>query len=176
MWANVLATAINAVMDYTLIFGHWGFPELGIRGAAIATIISSSVQILVYLALIARREYYLRYRTLAGWRFEQALFVRLVRFGLPNGVQFFFDMIGFSIFILLMGRLGTTPLAAANIALNVSILAFLPMIGIGIAVSREEQARSCGEERLLGGAHGLHLYGNRGGAICICPRHFSETL
>ena len=135
VWVNVLATAINAVMDYALIFGHWGFPELGIRGAAIATIISSSVQILVYLALLARPEYNLRYRTLAGWRFEQALFARLVRFGLPNGVQFFLDMIGFSIFILLMGRLGTVPLAAMNIAISVNILAFLPMIGVGIAIS-----------------------------------------
>ena len=135
MWVSVLATAINAVMDYALIFGHWGFPELGIRGAAIATIISSSVQILVYLALLTRPEYNVSYRTLAGWRFERALFARLVRFGLPNGVQFFLDMIGFAIFILLMGRLGTIPLAAANIAINISTLAFLPMIGVGIAVS-----------------------------------------
>jgi MATE family multidrug resistance protein len=135
MWVNVLATAMNAVMDYALIFGHWGFPELGIRGAAIATIISSSVQILVYLALLARPEHNLRYRSLAGWRFERALFARLVRFGLPNGVQFFLDMIGIAIFILLMGRLGTVPLAAINIAMNVSLLAFLPMIGVGIAIS-----------------------------------------
>ena len=135
MWVNVLATSINAVMDYALIFGNWGFPELGIRGAATATIISSSVQILVYLTLLARPEYNLHYRSLAGWRFEPALFARLVRFGLPNGVQFFLDMIGFSIFILFMGRLGTVPLAAINIAMNVSILAFLPMIGVGIGIS-----------------------------------------
>ena len=135
MWVNVLMTGINSVMDYALIFGHWGFPELGIRGAAIATIISSSVQILVYLALLTRPEHNLRYRSLSGWRFERELFARLVRFGLPSGVQFFVDMIGFTIFILLMGRLGTVPLAAINIAMNVSILAFLPMIGVGVAIS-----------------------------------------
>ena len=135
MWVNVLATAINAVMDYALIFGHWGFPELGISGAAIATIISSIVQIIVFLALLSRPEYNLHYHSLAGWRFDPALFARLVRFGLPSGLQFFIDMIGFSIFILFMGRLGTVPLAAINIAMNVSILAFLPMIGVGIAIS-----------------------------------------
>ncbi|MCH8310639.1 MAG: MATE family efflux transporter, partial [Chloroflexi bacterium] len=129
MWVNVLATAINAVMDYALIFGHWGFPELGISGAAIATIISSSVQFLIYLALLSRPEYNIQYRSLAGWRFEPALFARLVRFGLPNGFGFFIDMIGFTVFILFMGRLGTVPLAAINVAMNVSILAFLPMIG-----------------------------------------------
>ena len=56
----------------------------------------------VYLALLTRPGYNLRYRSLAGWRFQRALFARLVRFGLPSGVQFFIDMIGFSIFILFM--------------------------------------------------------------------------
>ena len=135
VWVNVLSTAINSVLDYALIFGHWGFPELGIRGAAIATVIASSTQIIVYLALLVGPEYNLRYRSLAGWRFERALFVRLVRFGFPSGMQFFIDMIGFSIFVLFMGRLGTIPLAATNIVIGVSTLAFLPMIGLGVAVS-----------------------------------------
>ncbi len=135
MWVNVFATAINATMDYVLIFGHWGFPELGIRGAAIATVISASAQILVYLALLSRPENNIQYHSFAGWRFERALFARLVRFGLPNGVQFFIDMIGFTVFILFMGRLGAVPLAAINIAMSVNILAFLPMIGVGIAIS-----------------------------------------
>ena len=135
MWVNVLATSINALMDYVLIFGHWGFPELGIKGAAIATVISSSVGFIVYLALLSKRANNTQYRTISGWRFDQALFRRLVRFGLPNGLQFFIDMIGFTVFILFMGRLGTVPLAAINIAMNINILAFLPMIGVGIAIS-----------------------------------------
>jgi MATE family multidrug resistance protein len=63
------------------------------------------------------------------------LFFRLLRYGLPNGIQFFVDVLGFSVFILLLGRLGTIPLAASNIAFNVNTLAFMPMIGAGIAVS-----------------------------------------
>jgi MATE family multidrug resistance protein len=58
-----------------------------------------------------------------------------VRFGFPAGVQFFLDMAGFTIFILLVGRLGTTSLVATNIAFNISTLVFMPMIGSGIAVS-----------------------------------------
>ncbi|MCD5398693.1 MAG: MATE family efflux transporter, partial [Dehalococcoidia bacterium] len=91
MWVNVFATSINALMDYVLIFGHWGFPELGIKGAAIATVISSSMGFIVYLALLSRRANNTQYRTISGWRFDQALFRRLVRFGLPNGLQFFID-------------------------------------------------------------------------------------
>ena len=164
VWVNVLATAMNAVMDYALIFGHWGFPELGIRGAAIATIISSSVQILVYLALLARPEYNLRYRSLAGWRLERTLFARLVRFGLPSGMQFFIDMIGFSIFILFMGRLGTIPLAATNVVIGVSTLSFLPMIGLGIAVSvlvgqsLGRNRADLAERSVYSGAHMAFIY------------------
>jgi MATE family multidrug resistance protein len=58
-----------------------------------------------------------------------------VRFGFPAGVQFFLEMAGFTIFILLVGRLGMTSLVATNIAFNISTLVFMPMIGSGIAVS-----------------------------------------
>ena len=134
MWVNVLATAVNLIMDYALIFGHWGFPELGIRGAGIATVISACFSFTIYLVLISRRTHERQYHTLS-WRLERALFARLMRFGFPNGAQFFLDIAGFTAFILLLGRLGTTALAATNIAFNINSLAFLPMIGFGIAVS-----------------------------------------
>jgi MATE family multidrug resistance protein len=135
MWINMTATAVNLVMDYALIFGNWGFPELGIKGAAIATVISGCFSFVVYLILLSRRAYEKSYNTLKGARLNKELFKRLIHFGLPSGVQFFLDVIGFSIFILLMGRLGTVPLAATNIAFNINTLAFMPMIGFGIAVS-----------------------------------------
>jgi len=118
-----------------MIFGNWGFPELGIKGAAIATVISASFSLLAYLVLLSRRAYDQRYHTLRGWRFKSFLFVRLMRFGLPSGVQFFLDVAGFTVFLLLVGRLGTNALAATNIAFNINSLAFMPMIGFGIAVS-----------------------------------------
>jgi MATE family multidrug resistance protein len=135
MWVNTCATIVNLVLDYTLIFGAWGLPELGIKGAAIATVIAGTFSVCVYLALIARKAYNEKYHTLRGWRPERELFMRLLRFGLPSGLQFFLDMLGFTVFILLLGRLGTDALAATNIAFNINTLAFMPMIGCGIAVS-----------------------------------------
>jgi MATE family multidrug resistance protein len=135
MWVNVLATAVNLILDYALIFGHWGFPELGIKGAAIATVLSACFSFVAYLFMLSRPVHDERYHTLRGWRFEGALFGRLMRFGLPSGIQFCLDMAGFTAFVLLMGRLGTTSLAATNIAFNINTLAFMPMIGFGIAVS-----------------------------------------
>jgi len=135
MWANTGATAVNLVLDYALIFGRWGFPELGIKGAAIATVLAGVFSFLVYLSLISAKAHNQTYHTLRGWRPEKDLLLRLLRFGSPSGVQFFLEMAGFTMFILLVGRLGTTSLAATNIAFNISTLAFMPMIGCGIAIS-----------------------------------------
>ncbi len=135
MWVNVLATALNIILDYALIFGKWGLPELGMKGAAIATVLSTCFSFAIYLILFSRSGYESRYYTLRGWMFERPLFLRLMYFGFPSGVQFFLGMAGFTAFILLVGRLGTMELAATNIAFNINNLAFMPMIGFGMAVS-----------------------------------------
>ena len=135
MWVNVLATAVNLILDYAMIFGHWGFAERGIQGAAIATVLSQYFAIAVFGVLLFQKKFDTRYHTLRGWRFNKALFGRLLRFGTPNGVQFFIDIMGFTAFIMFIGRLGTTNLAASNIAFNLNTLAFMPMIGFAIAVT-----------------------------------------
>ncbi len=135
VWVNALATAVNLIINYTLIFGKWGLPELGIKGAAIGTITSSYFCLAIYFILLSRPIYKQRYRTLKDWAFNKSLFLRLMHFGLPSGIQFFLDMVGFTIFILLVGRLGTIYLVATNISLNINGIAFMPMMGFGIAVS-----------------------------------------
>ena len=135
MWVRTVATGANIVLDYALIFGHWGFPRWGIRGAAAATVISACISATLFLLLMMRPHLREEFATLRGWRLEKDLFRRLLRFGLPNGLQFMLDILGFTVFIMLVGRLGTVHLAASNIAFNINTLAFVPMIGSGIAVS-----------------------------------------
>jgi len=135
MWVNVVATGVNIVLDYCLIFGRAGLPELGVTGAAVATVLSGCVSFGLYILLAANRDSRKRYGILSGWRPEPALFKRLMRYGFPNGVQFLLEIAGFTAFILLVGRKGTFYLAASNIALNINSVAYLPMIGLGMAVS-----------------------------------------
>lgn len=135
MWNNLLTTAINLILDYAMIFGHWGFPRMGIEGAALATVIAGVFNFLFYAVIIFRRSANQEYHTLEGWRIRPSLLGRLLRFGFPNGVQFFIDVAGFTVFLLMVGRLGTVALAATNIAFNINTLAFMPMIGFGISVS-----------------------------------------
>jgi MATE family multidrug resistance protein len=135
MWVNTFATAVNLLLDYVLIFGNWGFPEMGIKGAGLATVLAGVISLCVYLWLIVDSKTDAVFHTLKGWRLEKILMLRVLRFGLPSGVQFFLEMAGFTGFILIVGRLGTTSLAATNIAFNINTLAFMPMIGCGMAVS-----------------------------------------
>jgi MATE family multidrug resistance protein len=135
MWVNVLTTIVNLTLDYALIFGNWGFPELGIRGAGIATVAAGVFSFLLFLAVLASGNTNRTYQTLKGWRLDKELFIRLLRYGFPSGAQFFLEMAGFTGFILVVGRLGTASLAATNIAFNINTLAFMPMIGFGIAIS-----------------------------------------
>ncbi len=135
MWVNFVATGLNIVLDYALIFGNWGFPRMGIRGAAWATVAAFFTSSVLFMILMLRPEFRKRFNTLGGWRPHRDLFGRLVRFGVPTGIQFMLEILGFSIFIVMVGRLGTVPLAATNITFNISALAFLPMLGMGMAIS-----------------------------------------
>ena len=135
MWVNLVAAATNAGLDYILIFGKFGLPEMGIEGAAWGTVLAHYFGATVFLVMFFGKKNRQKFNTLGTWRFDRSLFARMMKFGTPNGVQFFVELMGFSLFILIVGRLGTVQLAATNLAFNVSTLAFLPLIGLGIAVS-----------------------------------------
>jgi len=135
MWMSFLQTGINVILDYCMIFGRWGFPEMGIKGAAIATVISAFAAFGIYFLIFIREHFNIQFGTRKNNGFDLYLFKRLLHFGLPNGFQWFMDMAGFSLFLLFVGKLGLIPLAATNIAFNINTLAFMPMIGIGIGVS-----------------------------------------
>jgi multidrug resistance protein, MATE family len=127
--------SVNAVLAYAWIFGHWGFPAMGIEGAGWATVAGSTTSALVALTLFFQPRYQKTFQTLAGWRFDPALFRRMMRFGFPNGLQWMLDGLAFTFFLFLIGRLGDVDLAASNIAFSINMLAVLPMLGMGSGVS-----------------------------------------
>lgn len=135
MWVNVIGTVVNMLLNYVLIFGKWGFPAWGVFGAGLATVIASCFTTLIFLMMVFPARYEREFSTRSKWRFDVPLFARLLRYALPNGIQWTIEHIGFTAFILLLGRLGTVALAATNIAFNINMLAFMPMMGFGTAIS-----------------------------------------
>ena len=132
---NAVATAVNVVLDYGLIFGRLGMPEMGIAGAAWATNASAAASALLFLALLSRPDYRRRFGTWSLWRLDAPLFARLLRYGGPSGLNFMIDIFAFSLFVLLVGRVGTLELTATNLAFNINSLAFMPLIGAGVGLS-----------------------------------------
>lgn len=135
MWVNVVSLGVNAVLDYCLIFGRLGLPEMGMRGAALATVLAYSSVALMYAAIMLLHPLRRQFALASAWRFDGQLAKRLLRFGLPNGVHFFCDVVCFTLFIQLVGGLGKRELTATNLAFSLNGLVFVPLLGLGIAVS-----------------------------------------
>ena len=130
------AWALNIVLDYGWIFGHFGLPALGIEGAAWATVISLWWRVAVYIVLDAAAAFSAALPDSgAAGDSMPPLFRRLLRYGGPSGLQLLVEIAGFTLFLLVVGTLGKAAMAATTLAFNFNTLAFVPMLGLGIALS-----------------------------------------
>ena len=129
------AAVVNMILDYFLIFGIAGFPELGIFGAGLTTTISQWLKVVAYALIICRPEFRRPFQIVEGMRFDAPLLGRLFVYGGPSGVQLWLETLAFTGYLFLMGRLGTTELASSTIAFSINGIAFVPMLGLGIAVT-----------------------------------------
>ncbi|HNW92811.1 MAG TPA: MATE family efflux transporter, partial [bacterium] len=118
-----------------LIFGVGGLPALGIAGSAIATVIANIVVCAVLLARFLSRPYAAAYQTRAAWRPDRTVLAKLLRYGLPAGLQNLLDLSSFTAFIFIIGRNGTIEQMTGNILLSINSILFLPMLGLGTATA-----------------------------------------
>jgi MATE family multidrug resistance protein len=123
------------VFCYALINGHWGFQAMGIVGAGWAIVIGNWTAVTVGFTMLMLPRFRREFNTLGAWRFEPALFARMMRYGMPNGLQYCLEALAFNIFLILIGRMGMTPLSATSIAFTINAAALVPMLGLGQAVS-----------------------------------------
>jgi len=134
MWVTLAALPLNVIINYMLIFGNWGAPELGVRGAAIASLVVTSASF-VALAIYAARilpEHALFQRI---WRPDWEAFGAVFRLGWPIGVTNLAEVGLFAASTMMMGWLGTVPLAAHGIALQISSITFMVHMGLSNAAT-----------------------------------------
>ncbi|WP_437205295.1 MATE family efflux transporter [Planctomicrobium sp. SH664] len=134
MCVNIGGTLLNAIFAWLLIFGNWGFPELGIRGAGLSTLIATFSECVAFGLVITFESRRYKYPFMKTLGLDRQLLWRMLRYGVPNGVQASLDIGAFMAFIAIVGRLGTEAQAATNIAFSLNSLAFIPITGMGTSV------------------------------------------
>ena len=134
MYAAIIANVINVIINYVLIFGKFGFPQMGIIGAAIGTLISRLVM-LVFLILIIKYNSKIKecLKNIKSIKFDKLMFKKILNIGIPSSLQMVFEVVFFTTAIWLSGLLGENPQSANQIALNLSSMTF--MIASGLSVS-----------------------------------------
>ena len=141
MAVNLLITVANITLNYLLIYGkkislpfgiEVAFPEMGIRGAAYGTIIGTLFGVLIFGTAFFFFSGWTKYGIGKCW--DWGLFKRLMRFGMPTGIQLALDLIAFQVFIILQGKVDSVALAASGIAFGINSLAYTPLLGIGQTV------------------------------------------
>lgn len=134
LWTTVVAVFVNAAINYALIFGNWGAPEMGLRGAAYASLTVNvfSLALLCIYGLRAFPEHLLFQRL---WRPDWPGFARVFHLGWPIGMTNFAEVGLFAVSTVMMGWLGTLELAAHGIALEITAVTFMIHVGLSNAAT-----------------------------------------
>ncbi len=134
--AVIASLVVNAFGNWLLIFGNWGFPEMGVAGAAVATVIGWLVRAGVMFVAMLLPSFHERFETRTSWRYDGRKMRELMRIGIPTSVQWLVDIGAWLVFMMIIvPPLGATVLAASNVGLQYMHLSFMPAVGLGIALS-----------------------------------------
>ncbi len=128
----LFAVLANVVLNYALIFGHFGLPALGVRGAGAGTAIAEWLEIGLFVFAFTRRQIHERFET--RWvRPQIGATRRFLRLSAPIGGQWFLEMVSFALFSTLVARMGTPSMAATQALIALLSLSFMQAIGISVA-------------------------------------------
>lgn len=128
-WMGVLGNGVNIILDPIFIFGKFGFPSMGIKGAAIATGVGIIVQVVVIGTLFLRKKNQESFGT-GNWRFNKTLFFKCMRVGTPPALFVLFELLGWATFYMMMERISTKHILVASV--TQSILLLFLFFGLGL--------------------------------------------
>ncbi len=134
MFITLLANLVNILANWIFIYGNLGAPELGLTGAGIATISSRTFMAITLMIVVAKSPILKRFDPTLNYRkIDFSMMRRLLSIGIPAGFQYFFEVSAFAASSVMIGWMGTTQLAAHQIALNLASISFMVAMGISAA-------------------------------------------
>ena len=136
MYITLFANLVNIIFNYLFIFGKFGFPEMGLNGAGIATLISRIIMpILIFTWFINHKNCSKFFKGINFKIIDFAAILKLFKYSLPIGLQIIIEVIAFSFGGIMMGWMGKIPLAAHQVALGLASFTFMIATGIGSATT-----------------------------------------
>jgi multidrug resistance protein, MATE family len=148
MAATLLGIFVNVPLTWALALGRLGAPSLGIEGAALGTLGGSFFIVAFLFISYFRSSGYRAHHGSGAWKPRGEMLARLLRYGGPAGVETFITVFAFNVFVLLMGSYSPAVATAVTITFNYDLMAFIPMIGVGVAVtSMTAQRMGAGDVR-----------------------------
>ncbi len=133
MKVNILINIINPILNFVLIFGHLGFPALGVNGAAIATTSARGLGGIILLVLLFTGRSELRLNTQNFFAFDREMVARVIKVGLPAAIEQFISRLGQLLYVRTVASLGTIAYAAHTIAINAESISYMPAFGFATA-------------------------------------------
>ena len=134
MYVALGGNVINIFLNYIMIFGKLGFPEMGIAGAAWSTVLGAASMTLVFTGLIFAGRVRKRFKVARLAGFYKPVFSRLLRFGVPNGFGFLMDVMSFTLFTFMVGNIDVLSLQASNVVMSLQPVVFTVILGLGIGI------------------------------------------
>ncbi|WP_454245257.1 MATE family efflux transporter [Psychroflexus sp. MBR-150] len=135
MYATLIANVLNIVLNYFLIYGIWIFPRLEIEGAAISTLISRIVMLVLLIFILKSRATLKPYFSKLIQKVDVFIFKKLLSLGFPTALQMLFEGGIFTATVILAGTLGAEVQAANQIALNLASMTFVVAVGLGVTAT-----------------------------------------
>lgn len=130
---NLIANVVNVIFNWILIYGHLGFPEMGVAGASLATVIGQIVAFIIAFVIIIRGNGFLKLEFKLGFKPDKTVLGNMVNIGLPAMIEQLLMRAGMIIFAKTVATLGTTAYATHQVCMNIQALSF--MTGQAFAVS-----------------------------------------
>ena len=134
MYATIFANLINILVNYVLIFGKFGFPQLGIIGAAIGTLVSR-IMMYIVLYILLKKNMIIKNISRQFFLINKKIFIKIISLGFPTSLQMLFEVGIFTSAIWLSGLLGEVTQSANQIVLNISSFTFMVASGLGLSAS-----------------------------------------